>query len=122
MVVLYLAGANRDPDAYDDPIGSISPVRAGPSTWPSPASTTASGLPWRDLRRPWPCSGSSSAFLGCNAPAGLRRCSGNVIRGPAELVVGPVSHRQRDAPAPDWRGATRRDLDAETWGQRLTMY
>ena len=74
MVVLYLAGANRDPDAYDDPTASTSPVRAGPSIWPSrPASTTASGLRWRGSRRPSRCSSSSSASLGCSVRAG---CAG----------------------------------------------
>ena len=71
MVVLYLAGANRDPEAYDDPDRFDLPVRAGPSTSPSPpASTTAWALRWRGSRRPWPCSGSSSASPGCSAPAG----------------------------------------------------
>jgi hypothetical protein len=65
MVVLYLAGANRDPDAYD-----ANPYGQGRALAFSAGIHYCLGRPGRDLRRAWPCSGSSSAFLGCNAPAG----------------------------------------------------
>ena len=71
MVVLYLAGANRDPDAYDDPNRFDLTRTGGRSIWPArPASTTALELRWRDSRRPWPCSGSSSASRSSSAQAG----------------------------------------------------
>jgi hypothetical protein len=71
MVVLYLAGANRDPDAYDDPNRfNLTPAgRAEHLAFSAGIHYCLGARPGRELRRPWPCSGSSSAFLGCNAPA-----------------------------------------------------
>jgi hypothetical protein len=117
MVVLYLAGGNRDPDAYDaNPYGqgrAPGLLRRHPLLPRAPRARLEATMALQRLVQRFPR---------LQRAGRLKRCSGNVIRGPAELVVGPVSHGQRDAPAPGWRGATRRDLDAETWGQRLTMY
>ena len=69
MVVLYLAGANRDPAAYDDPDRfDLWRTEGAEHLAFSAGIHYCLGAPWPGSRRRWPWSGSSNA-----SPAAARR-------------------------------------------------
>ncbi len=98
MVVLYLAGANRDPDAYDDP-DRFDLFRTGGAEHLafSAGIHYCLGAPLARLEATVALERLVQRFPGLERTGRLRRRNGTVIRGPAELVVGQSSIALRAA-------------------------
>jgi cytochrome P450 len=89
MVVLYLAGANRDPDAYDDP-NRFDLTRTGGAEHLafSAGIHYCLGAPLARLEATVAVHRLVQRFPRLQRAGRLRRRNGTVIRGPAELGVG----------------------------------
>jgi cytochrome P450 len=89
MVVLYLAGANRDPDAYYDP-DRFDLTRTGGAEHLafSAGIHYCLGAPLARLEATVALQRLVQRFPQLHRAGRLRRRNGTVIRGPAELVVG----------------------------------
>jgi cytochrome P450 len=88
MVVLYLAGANRDPDAYDDP-NRFDLTRTGGAEHLafSAGIHYCLGAPLARLEATVAVQRLVQRFPQLQRAGRLRRRNGTVIRGPAEFVV-----------------------------------
>ena len=92
MVVLYLAGANRDPDAYDDPDRFDLTRQGGAEHLAFSAGIHyCLGAPLARLEATVALQRLVQRFPQLQRAGRLRRRNGTVIRGPAELVVGQSS-------------------------------
>ena len=92
MVVLYLAGANRDPDAYDDPDRFDLTRQGGAEHLAFSAGIHyCLGAPLARLEATVALQRLVQRFPQLQRAGRLRRRNGTVIRGPAELVVGQPS-------------------------------
>ena len=88
MVVLYLAGANRDPDAYDDPDRFDLTRNGGAEHLAFSAGIHyCLGAPLARLEATVALQRLVQCFPRLQRAGQLRRRNGTVIRGPAELVV-----------------------------------
>ena len=88
MVVLYLAGANRDPAAYDDPDRfDLWRTEGAEHLAFSAGIHYCLGAPLARLEATVALERLVQRFPQLQRAGRLRRRSGTVIRGPAELVV-----------------------------------
>ena len=89
IVVLYLAGANRDPDAYDDPNRFDLTRKGGAEHLAFSAGIHyCLGAPLARLEATIAVQRLLQRFPDLQRAGRLRRRNGTVIRGPVELVVG----------------------------------
>ena len=98
MVVLYLAGANRDPEAYDDP-DRFDLLRTGGAEHLafSAGIHYCLGAPLARLEAAVALERLVQRFPRLERAGRLRRRNGTVIRGPAELIVGQSATTLRAA-------------------------
>jgi cytochrome P450 len=91
VIVLYLAGANRDPDAYEDP-DRFDIFRTGGAEHLafSAGIHYCLGAPLARLEATVALQRLVQRFPQLQRAGRLRRRNGTVIRGPAELVVGQL--------------------------------
>lgn len=91
MLLLYLAGANRDPAAFDDPERfDINRARGAEHLAFSAGIHYCLGAPLARMEAGIAVRGLAERLPGLARTGRLRRRPGAVIRGPAELVVGQL--------------------------------
>ncbi|SDS48859.1 hypothetical protein SAMN04488543_1828 [Friedmanniella luteola] len=97
MLMLFLAGANRDPEVFDEPARFDLHRQTGPQAGPDHLSFSAGvhyciGAPLARLEATVAVERLAQRYPGLQRVGRLRRRGGGtVIRGPAELVVGQRS-------------------------------